>query len=454
MIEVDSGDVMHMRDESFSELLDEINAKTRQLRMSMALFWVASAVGVIGMLAMGGPGLILWAAIALVAVMVGRWLDSYRRTTVLYYELDGDAEFAYRSLAEGFDALSGCAGKWHIEAGGAVQSLTTWKRNAGASHLVRRKATTLAYKLPSVIKSNLTPPSIQVGRQILFFMPDIVLVLDGSRVGAVNYADLNLRWQDSRFIESEAVPRDASIVGQTWQHPNKSGGPDRRFKNNRQIPICLYETMHLTSSSGLNELVEFSRTGVVAGFEQGRRMLSALPRQRLAQAIPAPANDVAARPILEVAERRSPRVGKVLAVVGVVACATLLANVLRPGTTSSTALPLPVVAASSSAPPAVETAPVLNGEPSPAVSLPIEAAVDIDPAGMDLPTDPVPDPSLLRYTTTDVNLRSGPSTQFAVIMVVPEETQVLLVDPGGSWSRVRIDADTDGWMANSTFEAR
>jgi hypothetical protein len=56
------------------------------------------------------------------------------------------------------------------------------------------------------------------------------------------------------------------VIGQTWKHPNKSGGPDRRFRDNYQIPICRYEVFHLRSSSGLNELLEFSKTGVVAPF--------------------------------------------------------------------------------------------------------------------------------------------------------------------------------------------
>jgi hypothetical protein len=263
-------------------------------------------------------------------------------------------------------------------------------------------------------------------------------------------------WQDSRFIETEAVPSDASIVGQTWQHPNKSGGPDRRFKDNRQIPICLYETMHVTSGSGLNELVEFSRTGVVAGFEQGRRMLAALPRQRLVQPTSAPTDHVAARPLADVAEKRSPRVSKVLAAIAVIVCAALFANALRPGTGSSMVEPpVPVATASSGAlPPEAETDPVPRADPLPVVSPMTEAAADLEPAELDDPTDPGPDPSALRYTTTDVNLRSGPSTQFAVVMVVPVGTQVVLVEPGRGWSRVRIEAGNEGWMANSTFEAR
>lgn len=454
MIEVDSGDVMHMRDESFSEMLDEINAKAKQVRMSVALFWVTSAIGVIAMLALGGLGILIWAGIAVAAVMVGRWLDSYRRTTVLYYELEDDAETAYSSLAEGFDVLSGCAAKWHIEAGGAVQNLTTWKRNAGASHLVRRKPTMLAYKLPSVIKSNLIPPALHVGRQILFFMPDIVLVQDGSRVGAVNYAGLNLRWQDSRFIEAERVPSDASVVGHTWQHPNKSGGPDRRFKDNRQIPICLYETMHLTSATGLNELVEFSRTGVVAGFEQGRRMLAGLPRQRSAGSISAPANDAVGVPTVEATKKRGPRAGRALVAIGVVACAGLLANALLSSNNGSTfSSPTSVAVAPASLMPA-EADPALDASLSPVAPPSIEAAANVEIPEPASPGDADTVPYALRYTTTDVNLRSGPGRQFGVIMVVPGGTEVLLVEAGSGWSRVRAGEGTVGWMSNSTFEAR
>lgn len=455
MIEVDSGDVMHMRDESFSEMLDEINAKAKQVRMSVALFWVTSAIGVIAMLALGGLGILIWAGIAVAAVMVGRWLDSYRRTTVLYYELEGDAETAYSSLAEGFDALSSCAAKWHIEAGGAVQNLTTWKRNAGASHLVRRKPTTLAYKLPSVIKSNLIPPALHVGRQILFFMPDIVLVQDGSRVGAVNYADLNLRWQDSRFIEDESVPSDARIVGYTWQHPNKSGGPDRRFKDNRQIPICLYETMHLTSATGLNELVEFSRIGVVAAFEQGRRMLAGLPRQRSAASISTPANDTVKVPTVEATKKQAPRTGRTLVAIGVVACAGLLANALLSSNSGSTSgPPASVAVAPAASPMSAKTAPASDVSPSP-IALPlIETAANVEILEPASPSDADTAPYALRYTTTDVNLRSGPGRQFGVIMVVPGGTEVLLVEAGRGWSRVRVGEGTVGWMSNSTFEAR
>jgi hypothetical protein len=274
MVEVESSDVMSMRDVSFGELLDEINAKLQQPSMAIVLGWLTGAIGLLAMLVIGFGGIFV-AVLALPAWALGNWLDSYRRTTVLFYDLAPEAEAAYGKMIDSFDAMASCVGKWHVEAGGAVLDLTTWKRNAGASHIVRKKPTQLSYKLPPAVTANITPPALHVGKQIIYFLPDVALVVDGKLAGAVGYGDLSIAFQDSNFIEEGAVPNDAQVIGQTWKHPNKSGGPDRRFKDNRQIPICRYEVMHLTSSSGVNELVEFSKTGVSSPFAQS---LKALPR--------------------------------------------------------------------------------------------------------------------------------------------------------------------------------
>jgi hypothetical protein len=147
-----------------------------------------------------------------------------------------------------------------------VQDLTTWKRNAGAAHLVDRKNARLAYSLPKVLRSNVTPPAITLGSRTFFFLPEVMLVKHGGRFGAVGYDDLQVRTETSRFIEDGTPLADAQVVGHRWKHPNKDGGPDRRFSNNRQLPICLYDVMLLASSSGVNELMEFSRTGFVQQF--------------------------------------------------------------------------------------------------------------------------------------------------------------------------------------------
>lgn len=111
-------------------------------------------------------------------------------------------------------------------------------------------------------------------------MPDVALVVDGKGVGAIGYRELNLQWVSSRFIEDGYLPSDAQVIDQTWQHPNKEdGGPDRRFSSNRRIPVCLYEDLLMTSASGLNELIEFSRTGVSEPFARALQRLARLGDQ-------------------------------------------------------------------------------------------------------------------------------------------------------------------------------
>jgi hypothetical protein len=50
---------------------------------------------------------------------------------------------------------------------------------------------------------------------------------------------------------------------------NKSGGPDRRFANNRQLPILRYAELKLQSSTGLNELIQTSNVQSADAFVQG-----------------------------------------------------------------------------------------------------------------------------------------------------------------------------------------
>jgi hypothetical protein len=72
----------------------------------------------------------------------------------------------------------------------------------------------------------------------------------------------------TRFIEDGSVPRDAKVVDHTWKYVNKRGGPDKRFKDNRQLPIALYEDIHFSSDTGLNERIQLSKTGTAQLFAE------------------------------------------------------------------------------------------------------------------------------------------------------------------------------------------
>jgi hypothetical protein len=191
--------------------------------------------------------------------------DALEKTVVLFYDFDPDMESAYAKLHTAASQLANCAAAWHIEASGKVHDR---KYHAGASDLVRRKNTSIRKAEPPYVKTNIETVAVGVGRQTLHFFPDRVLIYDQNGVGAVGYQELRVEVGATRFIESESVPRDAEVVDRTWKYVNKSGGPDKRFKDNKELPICRYEEITLSSQSGLNEVLQLSRCGAGSNFAE------------------------------------------------------------------------------------------------------------------------------------------------------------------------------------------
>jgi hypothetical protein len=150
------------------------------------------------------------------------------------------------------------------------------KYHAGASSVVRRRSISVGRQHPPFVKTNIVVPSVPVGEQTLYFFPDKVLVFEANGVGAVGYENLAIRCEATRFIEEQGVPSDAKVVDSTWRYVNKSGGPDRRFKDNRQLPIALYEEISFTSRTGLNETIQASRVGTGEQIATAIRSLSLL----------------------------------------------------------------------------------------------------------------------------------------------------------------------------------
>ncbi|MGL6406671.1 hypothetical protein ACSZM7_11330 [Aeromonas veronii] len=161
--------------------------------------------------------------------------------------------------------MKGCNSAWHLEAQGQVIDN---KYHAGASHLVRRNKIGLSVSNPPYVRTNIQTPSIPVGKQTLYFFPDKVLVFEKDCVGAVSYENLNIQIQEAKFIEDNGVPSDTTVIDHTWKYVNKKGGPDKRFKDNKQIPVVLYEEIHFSSDTGLNERIQLSCTGRAFAFWQ------------------------------------------------------------------------------------------------------------------------------------------------------------------------------------------
>ncbi len=248
-----------LTDSSSKELIDEINSKRKKLS-----FW-PFAIPLVFI-----PKLGVFISVALILFLYFL-VDKPRKTTFLVYDIDKQVEKEIRHFYHSFKELMDCSMKWHIAATAKVGNR---KYFAGAKHLQERFPISIDYKQPSILKTNVRVPCIPVGKQRLYFLPDRVLIVERNAVAAINYANISAVQSNSRLIESEAIPFDSHQVGQTWSYVNKDGGPDRRFRYNRILPILLYSKIHFTSPSGLNEIIQLSKPKVGCTLDASLKLYS------------------------------------------------------------------------------------------------------------------------------------------------------------------------------------
>lgn len=277
MLAIESASTATILDSSSAELVAEMNAKRRKIR----LWPLASIAGIfLSLLVLNDINAPLWwfptvATLSLIGIISAAWFDRVRKTTILMYEIEPAVEQKLELMHAAFKELRDCRRLWHIGAEGRIRDP---KYHSGATAQVRRVTVSVGKGNPPYVKSNVATPSLPVGRQTLYFFPDMVLVLEPDAVGAVSYESLQMTVSRQPFVERNGVPRDAKVVDHSWRFVNRDGGPDRRFKNNRKDPVALYEQLTFSSESGLNEVLQVSRLGVVEVLRDAIRALVRTPR--------------------------------------------------------------------------------------------------------------------------------------------------------------------------------
>jgi len=249
---------LQLTDASSAELLQAMNAQAKRLPK-----WTMLAI-------MGGAGLFVghfaamergWfvsyipqataAMLVVCAAFIGAgiWYDKVCRLTVLFYDLDKTSERAYESFCNAIASIGKVSRLWAVSE--SVKYADT-KYHAGAHSGVKRSGASMVFRAPPSVRCNIPVPVLTSGPTRLALFPDRALVFQGRRVGAVPYSQLVADVARSEFREEESLPHDTNVLGHTWKYVNKKGGPDRRFKNNRQVPICDYSSLRLRSATGLS----------------------------------------------------------------------------------------------------------------------------------------------------------------------------------------------------------
>lgn len=176
----------------------------------------------------------------------------------------------YESVIDSFNQVSQSKVIWDITGSRAVNRLV---ERSNAQRAVDRVRVLFQKGRPRYLPAveGDTHPEVPVlhnanGADIYLF-PGFVLLESPRNFAVVSIKDMNPAFCFSRFRETDGVPSDSRVLGYGWERENKNGSRDRRFKENRQIPIACYGQLGL-SGSGMNEEYQFSNAEHAEAFAE------------------------------------------------------------------------------------------------------------------------------------------------------------------------------------------
>ena len=271
--EIASASAVSLTDSTATDLLQELNrVKSRQDRFPIVVTLGLAILVFMCAVALAWWWMALVGTATVILALYARHFDVLNGTAILNDALDPEAETKFTSLQAPFKQLGACQRVWYID---ATAHTSDWKRNAGVLTLLKRTAVRPSFSRPPKVQCNLELPTLKAGKTTLYFFPDRLLIYDANGIGALAYSDLKVDTQINRFVEGEFVPSDSQQVGSTWRYVNKKGGPDRRFNNNRQLPIMEYGVLAFSSSSGLSALFMCSRADITTIFRTALTQVAA-----------------------------------------------------------------------------------------------------------------------------------------------------------------------------------
>ena len=241
-------------DRSAAEILDQINRRVKSPYYSLYC-----GIATLIFLFIFFPLSIILAVVSLIVYRA----DVARKTTPLFYEFSDDySEKKFHESIMSFSNLAMTKSSWRLKSKVAVSD---WKRNAGSNASLIRHRSKIGKQNPNLIKTNVDVWGIDAGSIKLYLLPDRFFVFQDGVYSAIPYSEIQASLQDMEYVEQEALPSDATVIGKTWKYVRRDGGPDRRFNNNRQLPIVRYGVIVFSTQNFIAYLI-VSSLGIASSF--------------------------------------------------------------------------------------------------------------------------------------------------------------------------------------------
>jgi hypothetical protein len=260
----------------FKELLvatrqrqQDIRVDIRKAKWQVRRAWITQALGWISFACIAPPirkrtSNALAVRRSEVATLAGN-LEATRIS--VNFDMESEIAGPHQRMLAAFDSMAASQRSWSVQ---TEQNIDRVKARSWAGTVVSRAAARLGRFAASLVDTQNSPPAMGVlrGKAVAYFYPGFVLVdnIQESNFALIDITELGVASAATHFTEAESPPADAQLVGKTWAKANKNGSRDRRFTNNRELPILRYGSLNICSSGGMNEVFMFSDAEASARF--------------------------------------------------------------------------------------------------------------------------------------------------------------------------------------------
>jgi hypothetical protein len=164
---------------------------------------------------------------------------------------------SYERLVEAFQEAAQSQRIWDVTSSQAVDRVR--ERSRASVSIERRLVSFSLADQDPVLQTGARSLHLQNANGAdLVVYSGFLLMETAAELALVDLRDIQVEFSMCSFTETEGVPSDSRVAGQTWAKVNKDGSPDRRFRDNYQIPIARYGELVLKSRTGLHEAYLFS----------------------------------------------------------------------------------------------------------------------------------------------------------------------------------------------------
>jgi len=167
-------------------------------------------------------------------------------------EMDHDLEESYDYLVSSFERLADSDCIWDVTSASDIDMV---KLRSVASSAITRKRTQFHFShVPGIDSSSPAFHLVNANGADIFIYPGFFVMYENPcRLGILELADLNVSFERTGFLETENVPGDSRQLSEVWERSNKDGSRDKRFVDNRKLPVMEYGEITFQSDTGIYE---------------------------------------------------------------------------------------------------------------------------------------------------------------------------------------------------------